>query len=95
MEESFNILNQFASFFIFSLKLVLGVRHLAFLFISFQLPVLCVAIVLYYMVFFFTNSDALLRVFLHLSMIQFIFCPLAPLVIDIGFLQFAAMYVLN
>lgn len=96
MEESFNIFNQFASFFIFSLKLVLDVRHLAFLFISFQLPVLCVAIVLYYMAFFFfTNSDALLRVFLHLSIIQFIFFPLAPLVIDIGFLQFAAMYVLN
>lgn len=40
-------------FFIFSLKLVLDVRHLAFLFISFQLPVLCVAIVLYCMAFFF------------------------------------------
>lgn len=60
-------------FFIFSLKLVLGVRHLTFLFISFQLPVLCVAIVLYCMAFFFTNSDALLRVFLHLFIIQFIF----------------------
>lgn len=53
MEESFNIFNQFDSFFIFSLKLVLGVRNLAFLDSSFQLPVLCVAIVLYCMAFFF------------------------------------------
>lgn len=95
MEESFNILNQFASFFYFLIKASAWCS--SFSFPRYLFPAAstlrCHRFILHGL--FFTNSDALLRVFLHLSIIQFIFFPLAPLVIDIGFLQFAAMYVLN
>lgn len=85
-----------------SSKLVLDVRHLASslaVFSVFQLPALCVAIVfLLHGIFFYTNSVALNS---HITGIfpsihNPVHCfPLAPFIVYISFLQFAAMYVLD
>lgn len=74
MEESFNIFNQFASFFYFLIKASAWCS--SFSFPRYLFPAAstlrCHRFILHGL-FFFTNSDALLRVFLHLFIIQFIF----------------------